>query len=310
MTEYDDLNIVQNQERKPRIILSKEENGQRRGISAIGLTKMGNTPYLLMEGAWDETGSQHHRPRSTCIFGDLLIQSSRQDADTRIILTHYNDQEAKGVSAIELTKIGDTPYLSLLGAGYGPGSIRNTRILGNLLITNHVESPANIIIEGKTTFKGQITSEMGDIVLKKGDITLEKGNIKSEDTEVKIVGGGSVVVNRRTSEGLVPGTLSVGDVQLESSQEIKQDIEKLSKEEANDLITKLEPVKFSFKGDLEKNKKMGFIAENVPDIVSSKEHKHVKIMEIVSAMTKVVQEQQKTIETMAKEINALKKKIK
>jgi hypothetical protein len=270
MTEYEDLKIIQTPNKKPRIILSKEENGQAKGISAIGLTEIDDTPYLLMEGAWDETGSSHNRPRRTCIFGDLLIRGSRENADTRIILTDYNDDEAKGKSSIELTKIDNTPYLSLLGARDESGR-RHTCIFGDILIKNPTGSPAKVKVAGGIVIKDESESD--------------------------------------TIENIIPGTIVLNDVLIRSSQKLKQNIEKLSKEEANDLITKLEPVKFAYKSDPEKNEKIGFIAEKVPDIITNKEHNHVKIMEIVSAMTKVVQEQQKSIELMTREISELKKKI-
>ncbi|MGA7370092.1 MAG: tail fiber domain-containing protein [Nitrososphaeraceae archaeon] len=83
----------------------------------------------------------------------------------------------------------------------------------------------------------------------------------------------------------------------------------MSRDEAYDLVSKLEPVKFSYKSDPEKNKKIGFISEKVPDIVSSEDHKQVKFMQILSAVTKVVKEQQTTIDLLSHELSELKNKV-
>ena len=61
---------------------------------------------------------------------------------------------------------------------------------------------------------------------------------------------------------------------------------------------KLNPVKYKLKNEKEKEENLGFIAEEVPDIFSDKDHKTVKIMDIVAALVKVVQEQQKKIEIL------------
>ena len=45
------------------------------------------------------------------------------------------------------------------------------------------------------------------------------------------------------------------------------------------------------------------IAENVPDIVSNNDHKTVRYMEIISALTKVVKEQEKKIEELESKIS-------
>jgi hypothetical protein len=130
--------------------------------------------------------------------------------------------------------------------------------------------------------------------------------IKSKHTHTD----GNISVGPNTGNvNTPPGTIVLSDIYLTSSLEFKENTETLSSKEAFNIIEKLEPVKFTFKNDPEKNLKMGFIAENVPDIASSKDHKNVKVMEIVSAMTKVVKEQQNTIESMSKEISELKKRI-
>ena len=79
-----------------------------------------------------------------------------------------------------------------------------------------------------------------------------------------------------------------------SSREYKKDIKELSTQKAMDALTKLNPVEFAYKADSEE-RHVGFIAEDAPEIVASKDRKGMSPMDVVAILTKVVQEQQKLI---------------
>ena len=74
-----------------------------------------------------------------------------------------------------------------------------------------------------------------------------------------------------------------------SSREYKDNIEALTTEEAFGTLKELNPVKFAYKKDMTE-KHVGFIAEEVPDLVSMKDRKGLSPMDIVAVLTKVVQE--------------------
>jgi hypothetical protein len=93
-----------------------------------------------------------------------------------------------------------------------------------------------------------------------------------------------------------------------SSREYKDNIEALATEEALDTLKELNPVKFAYKKDMTE-KHVGFIAEEVPDLVSTKDRKGLNPMDIVAVLTKAAQEQQKTILTLREELNELKGKV-
>jgi hypothetical protein len=84
-----------------------------------------------------------------------------------------------------------------------------------------------------------------------------------------------------------------------SSREYKEDIEVLSAEEALEAIRELNPVKYAYKTD-QTEKRVGFIAEEVPELVSMKDRKGLSPMDIVAVLTKVVQEQQKAMQEQQK----------
>jgi hypothetical protein len=82
----------------------------------------------------------------------------------------------------------------------------------------------------------------------------------------------------------------------------------LKVEDAIETLQGLNPVTFSYKVSPEENH-VGFVAEEVPELVSMKDRKGLSPMDIVAVLTKVVQEQQKTISTLREELNELKEKV-
>ncbi len=92
-----------------------------------------------------------------------------------------------------------------------------------------------------------------------------------------------------------------------SSRELKENIEGLTVDEAQEALAELSPVKYNYKAD-KAEKHVGFIAEDVPALVASKDRKSLSPMDVVAVLTKVVQEQQKTIADLNSRIAKLEKK--
>jgi len=92
-----------------------------------------------------------------------------------------------------------------------------------------------------------------------------------------------------------------------SSREYKKDIKQLTAEKAMDTLTQLKPVEFAYKTDSQE-KHVGFIAEDAPDIVATKDRKGMSPMDVVAVLTRVVQEQQKTIAELSKKVAELNKR--
>jgi hypothetical protein len=89
-----------------------------------------------------------------------------------------------------------------------------------------------------------------------------------------------------------------------SSRDLKSNIQTMKAEEALSILNQLRPVEFKYKDDPEE-RRLGFIAEEVPKILSSEDRQGVKIMDTVAALTKVIQEQQKEIEELKSNIEQL-----
>ena len=93
-----------------------------------------------------------------------------------------------------------------------------------------------------------------------------------------------------------------------SSREYKKNIKGLSTDEAMNALSGLKPVRFNYKADLEENH-VGFIAEDVPDLVATNDRKGLSPMDITAVLTKVVQEQQKTIAELSNRVSDLETEL-
>jgi hypothetical protein len=101
--------------------------------------------------------------------------------------------------------------------------------------------------------------------------------------------------------------LDAGNWVNASSRAVKQDIHDLDANAAMNAVKALQPVTFAYKANpAEKN--VGFIAEDVPELVARSDRKGLSAMDITAVLTKVVQEQQRTIEDLQTRLQRLEKK--
>src|SRR6185295_13282329 len=76
-------------------------------------------------------------------------------------------------------------------------------------------------------------------------------------------------------------------------------------DKASTALRQLTPVEFVYKDDATAEPKVGFIAEDVPDIVAEPDRKSVPVMDVVALLTKVVKDQDRQIEEQKKTIEQL-----
>ncbi len=84
-----------------------------------------------------------------------------------------------------------------------------------------------------------------------------------------------------------------------SSREYKDNIQELSADKAIETIKNMTPVTFVYK-NIPGYNHVGFIAEDVPDLVATPDRKTLSTMDIVAVLTKVVQEQRETLDTKSR----------
>ena len=79
-----------------------------------------------------------------------------------------------------------------------------------------------------------------------------------------------------------------------SSRSLKENIESLSAAEATEALMTMDPVKFNYIAD-SGDEHVGFIAEDVPELVATEDRRGMSAMDVAAVLTKVVQEQSKAI---------------
>jgi hypothetical protein len=92
-----------------------------------------------------------------------------------------------------------------------------------------------------------------------------------------------------------------------SSREYKQDVKDLPAEAAEETLGKLTPVTYAYRVAPDEHH-VGFVAEDAPDLVTTTDHKGMSAMDVVAVLTKVVQEQQKTIAVLSAKVADLEKR--
>lgn len=145
----------------------------------------------------------------------------------------------------------------------------------------------------------QSSGETGYIMHNRGStLTIGAGSVD----RITIDGDGNVGIGReRPTQPLQMASgahVTVGGVWTNnSSKKDKENIADLTAEEALKVLAALEPVRFNYRAD-SADEYIGFIAEDVPDLVASKDRQGLSAMDIVAVLTKVVQAQQEQIDEL------------
>jgi len=101
---------------------------------------------------------------------------------------------------------------------------------------------------------------------------------------------------------------ATGTIMQGSSRALKQDLRPLGAREATAAVMALEPTRFRYKAD-PSDEQVGFIAEDVPDLVATGDRKGVSPTDISAVLTKVVQLQERRIASLEKELAAQRRDI-
>ncbi len=137
------------------------------------------------------------------------------------------------------------------------------------------------------------------------EITIESTDMPSTFSGFQVfkTGGFPIFSLGETGDLFIEGTLTEG-----SSRDSKENITDISSQEAHETLKNLQPVRFNYKGAIERDFHLGFIAEDVPELVATADRKGVRAMDFVAILTKVVQDQQKTISALEERLKALEER--
>jgi Chaperone of endosialidase len=101
--------------------------------------------------------------------------------------------------------------------------------------------------------------------------------------------------------------LDAGNWVNASSRAVKQDIHQLDGDAALGALKAMQPVTFAYKTNPAETH-VGFIAEDVPELVATSDRSGLSSMDVVAVLTKVIQEQQRTIEDLQTRMQQLERK--
>ena len=93
-----------------------------------------------------------------------------------------------------------------------------------------------------------------------------------------------------------------------SSRELKQDVAELRPDEAIEAVMALSPIRFAYNED-PSEEHLGFIAEDVPELVARADRKTLSAMDVVAVLTKTVQEQQRLLEAKDTQLQRLEQRM-
>lgn len=100
--------------------------------------------------------------------------------------------------------------------------------------------------------------------------------------------------------------LDAGNWVNASSRGVKQDVHQLDGDAAFEALKAMQPVTFAYKANPAETH-VGFIAEDVPELVATTDRKGLSSMDVVAVLTKVIQEQQRTIEDLQSRLERLER---
>jgi hypothetical protein len=206
------------------------------------------------------------------------------------------------------------------GLIYLTDTTANNTTKGSRMVLNHysnAELPVYLFGAASTATHNFVAfgggNTIGNAATQLDLFTAENTTTPQGTARLTIIGNGNVGIGTQTPSNplqMASGAhVTAGGVWTDaSSREYKDKIEALATEEALDTLKGLNPVKFAYKKDMTE-KHVGFVAEDVPDLIATKDRKGLSPMDIVAVLTKVVQEQQKTMQEQQRTISTLREEM-
>ncbi len=141
-----------------------------------------------------------------------------------------------------------------------------------------------------------------------GGFAASKQGTGGKEFEIRNPGGagsaGSVELH------LSNGASNVGGAWLDaSSRSLKKNIHDLSASDAMQTLRELKTVKYQYKSDLNNTQMVGFIAEDVPELLATHSRKSLSSMKIVAVLAKALQVQDKSLQETQAQMKAKDAKI-
>ena len=137
----------------------------------------------------------------------------------------------------------------------------------------------------------------GQVCIAANDLKPSIKGITDEAAEnVKLYTEGNVYVNGNLfAQAARADSLTGGTIEQLSSRTIKENIIDLSSQEAGEMLKQLNPVKFNYTLPSDPTLHAGFIAEEVPELLTSPDRQAVRLLDVVAVLTKTIKDQREGI---------------
>jgi uncharacterized coiled-coil protein SlyX len=246
------------------------------GFALVDVTNGGSISFFINAGA--PSDSLVVNSAGNVGFGigaptaPIHVKKKAQAATAEILARFAVSDDATGSLVIANSSAGDGLFIPKIT---GRSASQNAAMINDALITNDVgASPAIVYNAAKNAGGPLVTRPL--VVYRNNSIA-----------KVTIAANGDV---------------NATSFNPSSSREMKEDIVDLDAASASEALRSLTPVKYVYKDDESKEPRVGFIAEDVPEIVANADRKSVPIMDVVALVTRVVKDQQQTIDEQKKSI--------
>ncbi|MGB1197744.1 MAG: tail fiber domain-containing protein [Thalassotalea sp.] len=270
--------------------------------------KSGNTPTLRLEQdgssgftsqAWDVAGNEANFFVRDATNGSKLPFRIRPGAPTDSLFVAADGDIGFGTTAPS-AKV----HAIKSGAAFS-SSLNTTGIFQN---NSASSDTARVSIISGDAAKGQLAfgtaAEELDGRIRFDHITNTMGLFTEKSYEALRIHNGSdgnLISSPQTTAVLT----TAGVWQDASSRELKKDIKPLTASEALNTLEALDPVTYIYKADPTSDLNVGFIAEDVPEIVATSSRKSLASLDIIAILTKVAQDQRKVIADLSSRIQLL-----
>jgi len=104
------------------------------------------------------------------------------------------------------------------------------------------------------------------------------------------------------------GAFFSGTMEVASSGKFKESVMDMEAVTSRKALKALRPVKYKYKND-PSDASLGFIAEELPSIVTTKDGKTINPVDIIAVLTRVIQEQRKTMAVLTNRISDLERDV-
>jgi hypothetical protein len=116
----------------------------------------------------------------------------------------------------------------------------------------------------------------------------------------------SLLTNQNVLHLTPNGNVTVaGALHQHSSRTFKNEIADLSSEDAIKALEQLRPVRYSYRHDQEKVRHLGFIAEDVPDLVASRDRTTICPMDVIAVLAAALQKQMSLTQCLMDRVTTL-----